>query len=290
MMKNRGEFFPVCRFSTSILKQSRKKKRFQITGLNSVMKEHLIRVNSVPSSSADDVGESVELRARGRGQIGTAFQRENDSPTWLGTRVLIDKPIKPGDTLNKISLQFSVSVADLKRANNLVNDQDVFALPSIKIPVSRFFADRLQDQPQVEPYRPSVIGTEIASKSGDRQPLLAFDQKIASKSGDRQPLLAFDESDEDSDEAQRKAHVNALLERTDANVAQVRGNLPSPGIETGAFHFVDATSPDTTMRNIWLLIVTVVLIFVVIPLLLTLLEEKSEAEAAAAYHRTYSSS
>uniref|UniRef100_A0AC34QYB4 LysM domain-containing protein n=1 Tax=Panagrolaimus sp. JU765 TaxID=591449 RepID=A0AC34QYB4_9BILA len=273
MMKNRGEFFPVCRFSTSILKQSRKKKRFQITGLNSVMKEHLIRVNSVPSSSADDVGESVELRARGRGQIGTAFQRENDSPTWLGTRVLIDKPIKPGDTLNKISLQFSVSVADLKRANNLVNDQDVFALPSIKIPVSRFFADRLQDQPQVEPYRPSVIGTEIASKSGDRQPLLAFDQ-----------------SDEDSDEAQRKAHVNALLERTDANVAQVRGNLPSPGIETGAFHFVDATSPDTTMRNIWLLIVTVVLIFVVIPLLLTLLEEKSEAEAAAAYHRTYSSS
>uniref|UniRef100_A0AC34QY19 LysM domain-containing protein n=1 Tax=Panagrolaimus sp. JU765 TaxID=591449 RepID=A0AC34QY19_9BILA len=276
MMKNRGEFFPVCRFSTSILKQSRKKKRFQITGLNSVMKEHLIRVNSVPSSSADDVGESVELRARGRGQIGTAFQRENDSPTWLGTRVLIDKPIKPGDTLNKISLQFSVSVADLKRANNLVNDQDVFALPSIKIPV--------------EPYRPSVIGTEIASKSGDRQPLLAFDQKIASKSGDRQPLLAFDESDEDSDEAQRKAHVNALLERTDANVAQVRGNLPSPGIETGAFHFVDATSPDTTMRNIWLLIVTVVLIFVVIPLLLTLLEEKSEAEAAAAYHRTYSSS
>jgi len=228
------------------------------------MKEHLIRVNSVASSS-EDTSESVELRSRGKQNVssGSHSHRDGDSPTWLGNRVLIERPIKPGDTLNKISLQYSVQIADIKRANNLVSDQDIFALPSIKIPVSRFFADRLNEQPQVEPYRPSAINSKAAAPE---------------TTDDKRPLLAFDESEDESDETQRKQRVDEILGRTDANVAQVRENLPSPGLEGGAFHFVDATSPDTTMRNIWLLIFAVVFIFVIVPLLLTLLEEKSEAE------------
>lgn len=119
----------------------------------------------------------------------------------------------------------------MKRANNLVSDQDVFALPSIKIPVSRFFADRLLENPQLEPYRPPHISSNGATETTD----------------DRKPLLAFDESENSDDE--HKARVDALLERTDANMAQVRENLPSPIIEGGGFHFVDATSPDTTIRS-----------------------------------------
>jgi hypothetical protein len=97
-----------------------------------------------------------------------------------------------------------------------------------------------------------------------------------------------------------------LFEKADATVAAVRENLPSPSLEGGAFHFVDATAPDNTQRGIWLLVMLVVFMFVVIPLLLTLvsrfigqgmiistldydilqLEEKSEAEEAL-HHRAH---
>ena len=220
----------------------------------SAMKDHLIRVNSVASSSVEESNDMIELRSRGRPQGYTNVQRSDDSsPTWLGSRVIIDRKIEPGDTLNKIALQYSVPVSfgwtcffsicinsyfqvpDLKRANNIVNDQEIHALPIVKIPVSRFFADRLEAEMnanvQVEAFRHHHASKSAAPASSD----------------DRRPLL--EEDDEDSDELNRRAKVGALLERTDANVAQVRGNLPSPGLEGGAFHFVDATSPDTTMRS-----------------------------------------
>uniref|UniRef100_A0A914ZEK0 LysM domain-containing protein n=1 Tax=Panagrolaimus superbus TaxID=310955 RepID=A0A914ZEK0_9BILA len=206
------------------------------------MKDHLIRVNSIASSSIDEPTDIIELRSRGRNQGygssggGGNVQRydESSSPTWLGNRVLIERKIQPGDTLNKIALQYSVQISDLKRANTLlVNDQDIYALPVIKIPVSRLFADRIEAESrnQVEPYRHQTTAAIVPITNDDRRPLLDTDD------------------DEDSDEHIRKAKVGALLQKTDANITQVRGNLPSPGIEGGAFHFVDATSPDTTMRS-----------------------------------------
>jgi LysM repeat protein len=238
------------------------------------MKEHLVRLNSIASSSIDEPTDVIELRSRGRNQGfgnssgGNVQRNDNSSPTWLGSRVLIDREIKPGDTLNGLSLQYSVQVSDLKRANQIVNDQEIHALPHIKIPVSRFFADRLEAESgnQVEPYRHHVSKSAAQLTNDDRRPLLETD-------------------DDESDENNRRAKVGALLERTDANVAQVRENLPSTGIE-GGFHFVDASSPDTTMRNIWLLIFAVLFIFVFLPLMLTLLEEKSEIEAEQKHHHS----
>jgi LysM repeat protein len=240
------------------------------------MKEHLVRLNSVASSSVDEPTDLIELRSRaGRNQSivnnsANTQRNDNASPTWLGSRVLIDREVKHGDTLNKIALQYSVPVSDLKRANTIVNDQEIYALPNIKIPVSRFFADRLEAEngSQVAPYRHHASKSAAPGTNDDRRPLLDTDD------------------DEESDEMNRRAKVGALLQRTDANVAQVRGNLPSPGIETGAFHFVDASSPDSTMRNIWLLIFAVLFIFVFLPLMLTLLEEKSEMEAEQKHHHS----
>lgn len=75
------------------------------------MKERLIRINSVASSSEDNT-DNIELRARGGGRQTSNYgqTRDNESPTWLGNRVLIDRQIMPGDTLNKIALQYSVQV------------------------------------------------------------------------------------------------------------------------------------------------------------------------------------
>ena len=43
--------------------------------------------------------------------------------------------VQPGDTLAKLSLKYSIPVAELKRVNNILSDQYFYALKRIKIPV-----------------------------------------------------------------------------------------------------------------------------------------------------------
>ncbi|XP_049650424.1 lysM and putative peptidoglycan-binding domain-containing protein 3 [Accipiter gentilis] len=78
-------------------------------------------------------GEVSELRPRGREKVRRSASRDR-----LDDIVLLTKDIQEGDTLNAIALQYCCSVADIKRVNNLINDQDFFALRSIKIPVKKF--------------------------------------------------------------------------------------------------------------------------------------------------------
>lgn len=127
----------------------------------------------------------------------------------------------------------------MKRANNLVADQDLFALPSIRIPVSRLQKDILDAHmaidDQVAPHRTTMLAAQTLTPGA-----------AAVGTSDRTPLL-YDEDGDSVDEA--KDAIEELLVKTDATVAQVRGNLPSPGLEGGAFHFVDATSPDNASKG-----------------------------------------
>ncbi|XP_053557462.1 lysM and putative peptidoglycan-binding domain-containing protein 3 [Bombina bombina] len=88
--------------------------------------------NSENDILEDDIDE-YELRPRGREKT-----RRSTSKERLDDIVFISKDINEGDTLNFIALQYCCTVADLKRYNNFINDQDFFALRSIKIPVKRF--------------------------------------------------------------------------------------------------------------------------------------------------------
>ncbi|XP_040396090.1 lysM and putative peptidoglycan-binding domain-containing protein 3 isoform X2 [Cygnus olor] len=81
----------------------------------------------------EEEAEAFELRPRGREKVRRSASR--DRPDDI---VLLTRDIQEGDTLNAIALQFCCSVADIKRVNNLINDQDFFALRSIKIPVKKF--------------------------------------------------------------------------------------------------------------------------------------------------------
>ena len=60
-----------------------------------------------------------------------------------------------------------------------------------------------------------------------------------------------DESDEDEDSSasSAKSAIDAILGKTDAAVAQCRNQLPSPSLEGGAFHFVDASAPDNAVKG-----------------------------------------
>ncbi|XP_047674225.1 lysM and putative peptidoglycan-binding domain-containing protein 3 isoform X1 [Tachysurus fulvidraco] len=88
--------------------------------------------NSETECSEED-GESNELRSRGRER-----HRRSNSSERKDDIVYVMRDIKEGDTLISISLQYFCSVTDLKRANNLLTEQDFFALRSIKIPVKKF--------------------------------------------------------------------------------------------------------------------------------------------------------
>ncbi|XP_034392023.1 lysM and putative peptidoglycan-binding domain-containing protein 4 [Cyclopterus lumpus] len=50
---------------------------------------------------------------------------------------LLEREVLDGDNLNKLALQYGCKVADIKRVNNLMQEQDLFALKSIKIPVQK---------------------------------------------------------------------------------------------------------------------------------------------------------
>ncbi|XP_020790412.1 lysM and putative peptidoglycan-binding domain-containing protein 4 [Boleophthalmus pectinirostris] len=57
-------------------------------------------------------------------------------PNHSTTQVL-ERELQPGDNLNKLALQYGCQVADIKRLNNLIQEQDLFALKTIKIPVQK---------------------------------------------------------------------------------------------------------------------------------------------------------
>ncbi|XP_036062971.1 lysM and putative peptidoglycan-binding domain-containing protein 3 [Onychomys torridus] len=77
--------------------------------------------------------EVYELRSRGREKV-----RRSTSKDRLDDVILLTKDVQEGDTLNAVALQYCCTVADIKRVNNLISDQDFFALRSIKIPVKKF--------------------------------------------------------------------------------------------------------------------------------------------------------
>ncbi|KAG2466791.1 lysM and putative peptidoglycan-binding domain-containing protein 3 [Polypterus senegalus] len=77
--------------------------------------------------------EYYELRSRGKEKARRSISRERSDDI-----VYLVKDIQEGDTLNAIALQYFCSVAEIKRANNLLTEQDFFALRSVRIPVKKF--------------------------------------------------------------------------------------------------------------------------------------------------------
>ncbi|CAJ0574393.1 unnamed protein product, partial [Mesorhabditis spiculigera] len=203
--------------------------------------------NSLPDLEAARRGmdeQQLELQMRSRVGRTASTDIEKKAPSYRD-KVLIEKKVKPGDTLNKIALQYSVAVSDLKRANNLVNDQDFVARSVIKIPVSRLRHEMGY----------GVDGTEEDAENED----------------DRAPLIA-------GSRESRDASVEEIFHKTDNNIAQVRETLPEDRIPGS--YFVDARSPETGW-SIWLLLAAVVIVFIIIPLVLTIYEEETNVENTA---------
>ncbi|XP_036417640.1 lysM and putative peptidoglycan-binding domain-containing protein 4 [Colossoma macropomum] len=82
------------------------------------------------ASSEDEELNVMELRPRNR---DTSSQEQSS----VGDLLLLERKISHKDNLNKLALQYGCKVADIKRVNNLLKDQDLYALKSIRIPVKK---------------------------------------------------------------------------------------------------------------------------------------------------------
>lgn len=84
------------------------------------------RPNESTVSSDDEELSVMEMRPR-------VYQDQDR----LRNIQLLEREVLDGDNLNKLALQYGCKVADIKRVNNLMQEQDLFALKSIKIPVQK---------------------------------------------------------------------------------------------------------------------------------------------------------
>ncbi|VDM58862.1 unnamed protein product [Angiostrongylus costaricensis] len=194
-----------------------------------------------------------------RSRIGRSSSDQERRRDVLSCRdtVIVERKVKADDTLNKIAIQYSVNVSDIKRVNNLVKDQDFIALTVVKIPISRMRY---------------ALGT--GSFSSDDEHIIAH-LMIKCTDYDASDLLLPDFDQRScllsEERSSRDPSVEEIFNKTDAAIAQVRETLPEDGIP-GSFHFVDARPPDSVC-SIWGLLIGVIVIFMVIPLLLTFYEE-----------------
>ncbi|KAI6222748.1 LysM and putative peptidoglycan-binding domain-containing protein 3 [Aphelenchoides besseyi] len=217
----------------------------------------------------DGANTLIELRSRNRGlannglpTTSTGWQTKDDE------KVYIEHVVQATDSLYKIGLQYSVPVSEIKRVNNIGSEQEIHAVKHLRIPVTRLRQHYLNEKNATNGANaPALI--DVTSHSST--PAIGISDKLN---------LLGDSSDEDSSDASAKSAIDAIFDKTDATVAQCRNQLPSPTLEGGAFHFVDASAPDSAAKGTWMLIFGVILMFVVVPLVLTMLEEHNEAEAA----------
>ncbi|XP_069622406.1 lysM and putative peptidoglycan-binding domain-containing protein 4 isoform X1 [Ranitomeya imitator] len=93
-------------------------------------------------SSSEEELDIMELRARG-GEL----HRQSASREKVSDLVLLEHAITENDNLNKLALQYSCKVSDIKRINKLLTEQDMYALKTIKIPVKvhGFLTERHKD-------------------------------------------------------------------------------------------------------------------------------------------------
>ncbi|KAM6180644.1 lysM and putative peptidoglycan-binding domain-containing protein 4 [Erethizon dorsatum] len=88
--------------------------------------------DSEDSSEEETQQQHVVLRPRGRELQNSAHQAHRPR---AGDVVLLQRELAQEDNLNKLALQYGCKVADIKKVNNFIREQDLYALKSIKIPV-----------------------------------------------------------------------------------------------------------------------------------------------------------
>lgn len=117
--------------------------------------------NESAASSDDEELTVMEMRPR--------VFREHEQDRLRNVQ-LLEREVLDDDNLNKLALQYGCKVADLKRVNNLMQEQDLFALKSIKIPVQKhsFLSEAYADLTEPQEERSHSSDTPVQPQDGSR--------------------------------------------------------------------------------------------------------------------------
>ena len=116
--------------------------------------------------------------------MGAKTKKLNDSPSKLISDYdqLVDRPIKSGETLRSISVKYRVLLPELKRVNNIMQENEFFAFTTLKIHVkpNSVLAEMLEDEKKeqkaytgnekkqcVASVRAALLGTRNASSCSE---------------------------------------------------------------------------------------------------------------------------
>ncbi|KAL7072389.1 hypothetical protein ACQ4LE_008449 [Meloidogyne hapla] len=239
------------------------------------------------SGSSNSIHESVELRSRSKNYFNTASDPWRQESPHSGSRLqILEHNVKNGETLMQISLLYSVPVSEIKRVNNIVADQEIHAFPVIKVPLSRTYLLKrqlIEQQQSNQLIEIEGINTQNANSLEVGNGQILDKNNLNLQNGhflDSVPLQSSQDSLNGSENSQNspkyaRQTIEGILDEADKTVAAIRQNLPSPSLEGGQFHFVDAGVPDNS-SSMWIILIIVIVIFVLLPLGLTLLEEAGE--------------
>ncbi|XP_045215419.2 lysM and putative peptidoglycan-binding domain-containing protein 3-like [Mercenaria mercenaria] len=118
-------------------------QKYEYTRLGEVqnVKKSKVYVFGDDDVAEDDVVEFEMNSVRTRKGKGSHPVQKEDTPSFVERRLTDD------DTLQSVSLQYGCPIAEIKRLNNLIRDQDFYALTSVKIPVKQhsFLVDQIQE-------------------------------------------------------------------------------------------------------------------------------------------------
>ncbi|XP_061578633.1 lysM and putative peptidoglycan-binding domain-containing protein 4 [Cololabis saira] len=118
-----------------------------------------------------------------------------------GNVQLLEREVLDGDNLSKLALQYGCKVADIKRVNNLMQEQDLFGLKSIKIPVQKhsFLTESFPDMHgrQEEVPHPSIASVRPLNRGRSQTRLQEATDFLMEMESDIDKLIQTTDQDED---------------------------------------------------------------------------------------------
>ncbi|CAF4278793.1 unnamed protein product [Rotaria sp. Silwood2] len=150
--------------------------------------------------------------------VRTRCSKQNLTPSAHngGSIVIIEKPILPNETIQAFAIRHRVPLFQLKRINNLQNDQDFYALTCCRVPVRRFGL--------LHEYSESSSSSSSTIVDSNEQSTISLPVTHLSQQNHLAFLNAMDQ-----DLASMRANVERLIEAS-STTTLVSNQLTSPSL------------------------------------------------------------
>uniref|UniRef100_H2YN33 LysM domain-containing protein n=1 Tax=Ciona savignyi TaxID=51511 RepID=H2YN33_CIOSA len=175
----------------------------------------------------DDVTEMTQLRPRVGGN--TSYMSERTPPP--DGVVYLEREILPTDTLHSFALLYGCTMNDIKRANNLINEQDFYGLRTIKIPVKRHgLLTEPEEESKRRPVTTSIGGKMDSADSAENISLLSNSLSRVDKNDANKFLKKVDKEIRKTVRSSDVLERNEILEEVVSSLGSVGYRpLPLPG-------------------------------------------------------------